>query len=295
MRILLTGATGFVGRPLVEQLLDAGHECMVLSRRPDAGAQRLPPAATVLSYDDAWPPVDAVINLAGETVAGWWTPEKRRRIMASRVQTTRGLVAWLHGVSPRPHTFLSMSAVGIYGHRPGEILTEASSPDPAQNFRARVCRAWEAEARAASRHSARVVTLRLANVLHPAGGYLGALLTLYRRLPIVGLGPPERCFSWVSRRDAVRMVQFALEEQAVQGPLNVVAPHPVRQGVFTRALARRLGKRVWGRVPAWALRFTLGAFAATLLDSQDVRPAKAQRFAFHFTDPELAPYLGRVL
>lgn len=295
MRILLTGATGFVGRPLVEQLLGAGHECIVLSRRPDAGAQRLPPAATVLAYDDAWPPVDAVINLAGETIAGWWTPGKRRRIMNSRAQTTRRLVEWMHGVAPRPRALLSMSAVGIYGHRPGEILTEASSPDPAQRFRARVCRTWEAEARAANRYGVRVVTLRLANVLHPAGGYLGALLTLYRRLPIVGLGPSATCFSWVSRRDAVRMVQFALEEEAVQGPLNVAAPHPVRQSVFTRALARRLGKRVWGRVPAWALRLALGAFAATLLDSQDVRPAKAEVLGFRFADPELISYLERVL
>lgn len=295
MKILLTGATGFVGRPLVEQLLAAGHDCVVLSRRPDVGARRLPPAATLLSYDDPWPPVSAVINLAGETIAGWWTPRKRRRIIDSRVQTTRRLVTWMATVPPPPRLFLSISAVGIYGHRPGEVLTEASSPDPAHKFRARVCRAWEAEARAARRHSARVVTLRLGNVLHPSGGYLGALLALYRRFPVVNLAPARTCFSWISRRDAVRMVQFALENEAVQGPLNVTAPHPVRQGVFTRALARRLGKRVWGQIPVVALRLALGAFAATLLDSQDVRPARARKLGFRFADPELPPYLERVL
>ncbi|MDX1687727.1 MAG: TIGR01777 family oxidoreductase [Candidatus Promineifilaceae bacterium] len=295
MKILLTGATGFVGRALVPRLLTAGHDCVVLSRRPNAGARRLPPTVHMLSYDDVWPAADAVINLAGETIAGWWTPDKRRRIMNSRLQITRRLVAWMATASPRPRTLLSMSAVGIYGHRPGEIITEASSPDPAQAFRARVCRAWEAEARAAGRYGVRVVTLRLGNVLHPAGGYLGALLALYRRLPVVGLAPARTCFSWVSRRDAVRMVRFALENDVPQGPLNVTAPRSVSQGVFTRALARRLGKRLWGRLPTWALRLGLGAFAATLLDSLDVRPAKARELGFRFDDPRLPPYLARVL
>lgn len=295
MRILLTGATGFVGRPLVGRLLAAGHDCFVLSHRPDAGSRNLPPAATVLAYDDLWPPAGAVVNLAGESIAGWWTPRKRRRIMNSRLRTTRRLVAWLAAISPRPHVLLSMSAVGIYGHRPGERLTEASSPDPARKFRARVCRAWEAEARAAGRYGVRVVTLRLGNVLHPSGGYLGALLALYRRLPLVGLAPAHTCFSWISRRDAVRMVLFALENASVRGPLNVTAAHAVRQDTFMRALARPLGKRVWGALPAWVPRMVLGAFAATLLDSQDVRPARAQELGFSFADPHLSPYLARVL
>lgn len=295
MKILLTGATGFVGRPLVEQLLAAGHECVVVSRRPDAGARRLPRRVTMLAYDDAWPTTEAVINLAGETIAGWWTPDKRQRIMNSRIQITRRLVAWMGMSAPRPRVFLSMSAVGIYGHRPGEMLTEASSPDPAQKFRAQVCRAWEAEARAAGHYGARVVTLRLGNVLHPAGGYLGTLLTLYRWLPVVGLAPAQNCFSWISRRDAVRIALFALENEAVQGPLNGAAPCAARHGAFTRAIARRLGRRVWEHLPAWSLRLGLGAFADVLLDSQDVQPAKAQRLGFGFADPRLSPYLARVL
>ena len=291
MRILLTGATGFVGRPLVRGLVHAGHQCLVLSRHPRRKDRRLPARAIVLGYDHAWPAVDALINLAGESIVGLWTPPRRRRILQSRVETTRRLVNWIALSQSRPHTLISISAVGFYGDRPGERLTEGASPDPAQRFRARVTRAWEAEARQAQSLGVRVVTVRLGNVLHPAGGYLGRLLDLYRRTPVLGLGSPDTVFPWIAREDAVRLLTFALRNPGFQGPLNATAPHPVTQETFTRLLARSLGRPVWGRIPGWLLRLILGEFSSAFLDSQPVYPRKALAAGFAFTYPTLARYL----
>lgn len=292
MKVLLTGATGFVGQPLVDRLGAEGHQCLVLSRYPQRKRERLPAQTTVLDYEEPWPLVDAVINLAGESIVGLWTPAKRRRILQSRVETTRQLVTWMAHSALRPHTFISMSAVGFYGDRPGEHLTEGSAPDPAQKFRARVTRAWEAEARQARSLGVRVVTFRLGNVLHPAGGYLGNLLRLYHRAPLFGFGAPATCFSWISRQDAVRLLHFSLHRDMLHGPLNATAPHPVTLGTFTRLLATSLDRRAWGRVPGWLLKLALGEFSSAFLDSQAVYPEKALAAGFAFTYPALADYLA---
>jgi len=295
MRILLTGATGFVGRPLVGRLVADGHQCIVLSRYPERKDQRLPAQTTVVGYDQSWPAVDAIINLAGESIVGLWTPSKRRRILRSRVETTRRLVTWIARSPARPHTLISMSAVGIYGDRPGEPLDEGSSPDPARKFRARVTRAWEAEAWRAQPLGVRVVACRLGNVLHPAGGYLGKLLDIYRWLPVVGFGSAASDFTWISREDAVRLLSFALHHPSLHGPLNITAPYPVTQATFTRLLARSLRRRVWGRLPGWLLELVLGEFSSAFLDSQAVYPRKALAAGFTFSYPELEAYLATAL
>ena len=286
-RILITGGSGFIGRALVAALAANGYHCIVLSRDPGRVQPHLSPHCHALGYDVPWPPVHAVINLAGETVVGLWTPAKRERIMNSRVEITRRLVAWMETVSPRPVAFLSASAVGIYGHRPGERLTETSPLDRQQKFRYQVCRAWEEAARPAADWGMRVVWLRVGNVLHSAGGYLGALLPLYRRFPIVGLGRPEIQFSWVSLRDTVRLILFVLERETVTGPLNVTAPYPVSQGAFTRLLAAHLGKPVRGRLPNGLIRLAFGGFADAFLDSQAIYPAGALAQGFVFQDADL--------
>jgi len=286
-RILITGGSGFLGQALVPLLAEMGYRCIVISRDPARAQSELPAHAQALGYDAPWPAVHAVINMAGENIVGLWTPAKRQRIMRSRVETTNKLINWMEHVFPRPAVFLSMSAVGIYGHRPGEHLIEFSPLDPEEKFRYQVCYAWEDAARQAIPLGIRVVTLRVGNVLHPDGGFLGQLLPLYRHLPVVGLGRPESHFSWISRRDAVNLILFALEQDAVSGPLNLTAPYPVRQGALTRALANHLGKPVRGRLPNLLLRIALGSFADALLDSQAVYPAGALNHGFVFQDDDL--------
>lgn len=296
MRLLLTGATGFIGIPLVRTLLSRGYRCCVLTHRPPRARRLLPEEAHVLTYHDSWPEVDAVVNLAGESVVGLWTGEKRQRILQSRTQTTHRLVEWIRVKEPRPALLISMSAVGIYGHRPGDLLTEEAKPDPQDKFRAVVTRSWEATARPARELGLRVVILRMANVLHPEGGYLGRLLSIYRYLPFVfGLGDEDNYFPWLSRRDALRTLIFALERDDAQGILNVAAPQSVDQGMFTSLLAQHLGKPAIGRVPDWLMEITLGEFSSALIDSQQVIPARLGQLGFHFEDTKLGEYLGQVL
>jgi nucleoside-diphosphate-sugar epimerase len=173
VKVAITGATGFIGRPLVAHLAALGQRSIVLSRSPKRAAQLDFPAGTEISSGAAIPRCDALIHLAGESVAGLWTPAKRLRILASRVESTRRIVAELRAHEHKPHTMLVASAVGYYGDRPGELLTEDSAPDPNCGFRSEVCRAWEAAAQEAESLGIRVVRLRLGNVMSTDGGFLG--------------------------------------------------------------------------------------------------------------------------
>jgi uncharacterized protein (TIGR01777 family) len=294
MRVLLSGATGFIGPVLVQRLLEAGHSCYVLSRNPKRARQDVPAEAVVLGYDQAWPAVDGVVNMAGENVAGLWTKGKRQRVLQSRVEVTRRIGQWMRQVSPPPSVLVSMSAVGIYGHRPGELLTEQAPPDPEHMFRAQVTLAWEEEARRAAAENGRLVIVRVANALHPAGGYLQPLLAVYRFMPlIVGLGSSWRHLSWISRHDTVRLLQYALENEQVEGVLNGSAPQPVTRAQFSRALGRALRKPVWlwSRVPDWMLQLALGEFSKAIIDSQYVVPQRVEQLGFHFDHRRLEPYL----
>jgi uncharacterized protein (TIGR01777 family) len=272
MRIAITGASGFLGRPLSEHLAAIGHECIALRRN-----------------QDTIPKADAVIHLAGENPAGLWTPWKRRAIRDSRVNGTRTLVAALRETPPK--VLLCASAVGIYGHRPGENLDENSPPDPRMRFRAQVCTAWEQAAREASKFGTRAVQLRLGNVMDPSGGFLGKLLPLYRVGGCFVLGEAQASLAWVSLLDAVRMIAFAVEHTELSGPLDVVAPHSITQQTLARTLAPRIGTRVRGRLPAVLLRCVLGEFASALIDDQNVLPTKALAAGFKFAHPAWRSWL----
>lgn len=292
--ILLTGATGFVGQAVVRRLLADGYRCFVLSRNPEQAGRMFPAGVSTLRYNSQWPAVQGVIHLAGESIVGLWTAEKRRRIMESRIQGTRQLVNWIEGLESRPEVLLSMSAVGVYGDRPGETLTESAIPDPLHKFRAKVCLAWEAEANKAAKLGVRVVNLRLGNVLHPSGGYLGKLLELYRWLPVVAMGNPQAMLSWISLEDTGRLIEFALSQPQISGPLNLTAPNPVSQAQFFQSLTQNLGRRLYGWLPAGLIRLGLGHFSEAFLDWQDVRPGTAQTHHFAFTHPHLENYFNQL-
>jgi uncharacterized protein len=226
---------------------------------------------------DALPATDAIIHLAGESVAGIWTPWKRRRVLESRVSTTRLLAAHPSSV------FLSASAVGYYGDRPGEVLTESSAPDPANRFRAQVCRAWE---QATSGAPGRVVQLRLGHVLALGGGYIGTLLPLFRIGAGCIFGNAAARVSWITIFDTVRLIGFALENERFSGPLNITTPNSMTQSELARGIATHCNRRVLARIPAWLLRGCLGEAAQALTEDQDIRPANAIDAGFRFEFPE---------
>lgn len=289
MRALVTGATGFVGRRLLEQLSQP-----VIVSRDAAKAQRQIPRAQVCGWDPEREPaptaalegVEAVFHLAGEPVAeGRWTAAKKRRIRDSRILGTRNLVAGLAQVERRPAVLVSASAVGIYGSRGDETLDESSAP--AHDFLADVCRAWEDEARHAEALGIRVVHLRIGIILGPNGGALGKMLPIFR----FGLGGPlgngRAWMPWIHLDDIVGLLLHAAASDDLRGPMNAVAPQPVTNREFTKTLAGVLRRPALFPAPAFALRAALGEFSQVLLASQRVTPRVALATDYRFRFPEL--------
>jgi hypothetical protein len=289
MNVAITGATGFIGRALAEHLNALGYDCTALTRSPERARFAAPVRVSRMGALPAG--TEAVIHFAGESVAALWTPWKRRAILASRVESTRALVTSMHAAPVRPRVFIVASAVGIYGHRPGELLDETSEADPCGRFRAQVCRAWEEAAREAESFGVRVVQLRFGNVLGPGGGFLEKLLRLYRLGGCWVLGKPDAALSWIGLLDCVRLVAFALENEAIRGPVNVTSPHAITQRTLATSLAQRLGKKVRGCVPPWLLQTGLGEFSRALLDDQRVVPRRAMDAGFHFLQPAWRGFL----
>jgi len=296
--ILVTGATGFIGRRLSAALDECGYEVAVLSRQPSRAQQRVPQAKLVEAWNPLSEPapvhvierVQGIVHLAGETVAGRWTEARKRAIRESRVQGTRNLVAAVAQTGNRPRVLVSASAVGYYGDRGEEMLTEQSAPG--RDFLAEVCQAWEAEAARAEDLGVRVVRLRIGLVMGPDGGALKEMLPLFR----LGLGAPlgsgRQWWSWIHRDDVVGLAIEALEKDALSGPVNATAPAPVRNSEFTRTLGRVLRRPTWPMgVPAFVLCMLQGEFADVLLASQRVIPTRAQAIGYPFRYADLEPAL----
>ncbi len=300
MRVLVTGATGFVGRRFCRELTAAGHSLVALSRDADRAAARLPAGAQVYPWQPllqaapvpAFEGVDAVVHLAGESVAGRWTAAKRRAIHDSRVIGTRHLVQGMAAASRRPERLVSASAIGYYGDRGEEELTEESPPG--EGFLADTCRAWEAEAEAAAQLGVAVTRVRIGIVLGAGGGALAAML-LPARLGLGGpLGSGRQWWSWIHLDDLVAVLILALG--TLRAPVvNATAPQPVRQRDFARALGRVLGRPAFLPAPAFALRLLAGGFAAELLGSKRVLPAALERAGFTFRQPQLQAALRSCL
>lgn len=293
MIIALTGATGFIGKPLCALLRDRGHTLRLLGRHAappegfawDATADP-PPAA-------AFEGADAVIHLIGEPIAQRWTRAAWHRIEASRVDSTRRLVKVLAAMEPRPAVLLCASATGIYGDRGNEVLTETSAPG--SDAVARLCQEWERAAWQAEQLGMRVVSLRTGLVLGRDGGVLARMLPAFR----LGLGGPlgngRQWMSWIHLRDLVGLIVFALERPDINGPLNGVAPEPVTNLEFSRLLGAQLRRPAVLPVPGFALRLLFGEMASILTASQRVTPSAALDHGFHFEHPALPAALADVL
>jgi uncharacterized protein (TIGR01777 family) len=301
MNILITGATGFVGRRLCEMLHQAGHTVRALSRDSVAAKQRVPHLKEVFPWNplQELPPLqafegcDAVVNLAGESIAGRWTAPKKQLIRDSRVLGTKNLVNALSQLSSRPKVLISASAIGYYGDRGEETLTEDAAPG--SDFLAQVCRDWENEALKAESLGMRVVRLRIGLVLGRGGGTLQALLPLFR----VGLGGPlgsgRQWWSWIHRDDLCRLIVQILANENVSGPVNATAPQPVRQKEFAQVLGRVLRRPAFLPTPAFALKIALGEFADGILASQRALPRRAQEMGYRFQFEELEGALREIL
>lgn len=295
MRILISGATGLVGSRLVPRLRDAGHEVLRLSR----GAS----GDDVVRWDPAEGRFDAercagceaVVHLAGENIAGGrWTDARMRRIRDSRVDGTRLLVERLAQLDPRPRVWVGASAVGAYGDRGDEVLTEESAWG--EGFLADVCREWEAASEPVEGWGARRVLLRIGMVLSADGGAL-AKMRMPFRLGVGGVvGSGTQWMSWVTLDDLCAMFERALGDDGMRGIYNAVAPTPVTNREFTKTLGRVLHRPTVFPLPAFAARLVLGKMAdALLLASTRAVPQRLQGADFAFGDPDLEPALDRLL
>jgi len=297
--VLITGATGFIGRRLTAALADAGHEITALVRDPVAAAATAATSrwrvVTDLDQIAGDTSIDAVINLAGEPVCnGLWTRRKRRLILASRLRVTRAVVRLIARLERRPAVLVSGSAIGWYGLWNDEILTEFDGGKG--SFGHRVCEAWEQAAHKAQKLGARVVRLRLGVVLAIDGGALGKALPLFRWGLGGVIGSGQQWISWIARDDVVRLIAHVIAHPQYTGAVNATAPAPVRHATFVQELARAVHRPARLRIPASLLRFVAGDMARELvLGGQRVLPDKADAHGFTFRHDTLGSALSALL
>jgi uncharacterized protein (TIGR01777 family) len=294
MRILLSGAEGFLGSALCEKL-EPRFEILALSRRPLSRPHvRWNPESESPLDPAPFVGVTHVIHLAGESIAGRWTKARMKAIRESRVGPTRRLAEALSKLSPKPVVMLCPSGANFYGDRGAEALDESSDSGP--GFLAEVCREWEAATEPAAAAGIRVCNLRLGVVLDPAGGALAAMLPVFCMGLGGPLGPGTQYFPWIARRDAVRAIEFLLDREDLSGPFNIVAPREATNFEFTKALGAALRRPTFLRVPAWALRLAVGKLADdALLASVRIAPRRLLDAGFEFEDPEIDFALIRML
>ena len=292
MKIVITGATGFLGRPLTTALVRDGHDLIVLTRGPAS----LAAGARAVAWDpngEAGPwaaEIDgagAVVNLAGESIAGKrWTDAQKQRILDSRVLATRSLAAAIRAAAAPPPVFISGSAVGYYGPLGDETATE--DRPAGSDFLAHVCERWEQEAMRAASDRTRVTCIRTGIVLEKDGGALPQMLAPFRFGAGGPVGSGRQYWPWIHRDDWIALVRWAIATPAAAGALNATAPHPVTNAEFARALGRAMHRPAFMPAPGFALRLLLGEMAdALLLSGQNAVPAKATRAGFQFHYREL--------
>ncbi len=291
MRVVISGATGFLGRALVLRLLRDGHELVALARTPASAGSRLGGDVRVVDVTDAaavegaMADAEAVVNLAGESVAQRWTTKRKAQLRASRIDTTRKLIESAAHAGAKLRAFVSASAIGIYGDTADAAVDESAAP--ANDFLATLCRDWEAEARGAEKLGARVAIMRFGVVLGDGGGALATLLPMFRSGVGGKLGDGRQWFSWVHLQDACEAIAQALVDDRYHGPINVTAPNPVTNAEFTRALGTVLGRPTVITTPKLAVKLALGEAATAVLSSQRIIPARLLQLGFTFTYPEL--------
>lgn len=300
--VLLTGGTGFIGRSLTSALLARGDRVTVLSRDPSRTSGRLPKGAIAVAYDpehegpwlDELGRASAVVHLAGENVAQRWTDDVRRRIKSSRVESTRLVVEGMRRAEKKPDVFVSASAIGFYGSRPGtERLTETSSRG--EGFLADVVDAWEMEAKPAESFGVRTIMMRIGIVLGEGGGPLEKMIIPFKMFGGGPIGSGAQVISWVHADDIVGLILFCLDNPAAKGPINAVAPNAVTNEELAKAIGRAMHRPSWFRLPETFLKLGMGESSQIVTTGQHVLPHRAKELGYEFRWPNLDPALASIL
>ena len=300
MRVLVTGGSGFVGQRLCPMLIAQGHEVQVVSRTPHKVRERLPKECDIRDSAQAFidTPPEALVNLAGESIAAKrWSDCQKDRLIRSRVEVTEQLVSLCEQLGengqPLPKVLVSGSAMGYYGNQGDQRVTEDTPPH--DEFAHRLCAQWEAAAKPIEAMGVRLAILRIGLVLGPDGGTLQKMLPPFK-LGLGGrFGDGKQFMPWIHRDDLVNAILFLLSDDALSGPFNGSAPHPVTNAEFTRTLAKTLHRPAVLPVPACVLKAGLGEMSQLLLTGADMRPERLIEAGFTFTYPTLDEALQAIL
>ena len=294
--VLVTGATGFVGRELTRSLIARGDSVIALSRHPQRACDLFGPCVQVcgsLSEIGAHQQIDAIVNLAGAPVIGWWTSAKRRRLIGSRLQTTEQVLDLIRRLQRKPSVLINASAIGFYGERGNELLQEDSGEST--GFLSELCQRWETAAVRAESLGVRVCRLRIGLVLGKDGGVLQQLALATRFGGAAVLGNGRQWVSWIHLRDLVRVIEHAIDHEHIEGPVNAVAPAAVEQRQLMQTLALTLHRPLLLRIPALVLRSLAGEMSDLFLISQRVVPQRITESGFQFAYPKLPEALRDIL
>jgi uncharacterized protein (TIGR01777 family) len=302
MQIVVTGGTGFIGRPLCASLCQEGHRVTLLTRRKEEALRLCGSTVTAVEWNGreagAWERclegADAVVNLAGAPIAeGRWTDDRKQLLTESRVLTTRLLVEAMSRRTSKPRTLISASGIGYYGASDDRVLDEGATRG--EGFLADLCLAWEAEALRTAEFGVRVVLLRTGMVLELDGGALPKMLLPFQFFAGGPIMPGTQWVSWIHRRDHIGLIQWILTTPGVSGPVNAVAPEAVTMYRFCEVLGQVLQRPSWLPVPGFALQVALGELGTLMTTGQRIHPMKALSCGYVFQYPKLEPALQAIL
>jgi uncharacterized protein len=300
--VLLTGGSGFIGQKLASALISRGDKVTILTRDPSRAQRKLPQGALAVAWDPTregpWfeevERANAIVHLAGESVAQRWTPAVKREIEDSRVIPTRLVVDAISRAKQRPTTFVSASAIGIYGPRPPqEELNESARRG--DGFLADVVERWESEARRAEELGVRTVMLRIGIVLGEGGGPLEKMILPFKLFAGGPIGDGKQIVSWVHSDDVVGLVLFALDKEEARGPINTVAPNAVSGRELAQEIGRAMHRPSWFRTPSAMVWLALGEAAEVVTTGQHAVPSRALELGYTFKHPNIGPALASIL
>ncbi|OKH25949.1 TIGR01777 family protein [Hydrococcus rivularis NIES-593] len=304
MKIVITGATGFVGTRLVEKLNAEGHQILVFTRNPERARRVFPASAFPNLEIAAYTPIqsgdwqqkvagcDAVVNLAGEPISERWSPEHKKAILESRQLGTRKIVEAIAQAEPKPKVLVNASAIGYYGT--SETATFDEHSPPGNDFLAQVCQAWEAEASKVKEAGVRLVILRFGIVLGN-GGALARMIPPFKLFAGGPIGSGRQWFSWIHRDDLVNLISEALKRPEIEGTFNATAPNPVRMSQLSQTLGEVIHRPSWLPVPDFALELLLGEGSKVVLEGQQVLPKATEAIGFQYRYPTLKSALVDII
>ena len=302
-RVIITGATGFIGKALCFGLLKEGYEVIALSRSKEKGEKIFGSDVTVVEWDgkssDVWQDYAngayAIVNLAGENIgSGRWTPKRKQSILQSRLDAGRAIVKAVKSVEERPRVIIQASAIGYYGSRGDEIIDESSSPG--ESFLVEVVKKWEQSTQGVESLKIRRVIIRSSIVLGKEGGVFLRLVKPFRLFVGGHLGSGKQWFSWIHLEDEVKAILFLIEREDLRGVFNLTAPHPLTQKDFARIMGKVMKRPSWFPVPGFILRLIFGEMAKdTLLSGQRVKPRRLFEAGYRFLYPETEITLKEIL